>query len=541
MMILMMILGASTAAIAAAVNAPYPPMMWHSWGLFTSEDLSNEANMQMIALALIESGMAKAGYDTINVVCNGWAGRNATTGVLIENRTLWPSGMAGFSARLHAMDPPLKLGCYTAPVVKNCMCGTLPTGGCEEGSLGHEQVDMDFFAKIGCDHVMVDAAYKTNQLDTKLYKSRFQAIGDAIAKSPNPEMMYGVWTAGDAKPWKWGADVGGTYWRTANDIYDGWASVIRQWDVTYSIPSIDRFTSPGHYSFLDQMIVGDVPRRKGSAYGPGLNPDETIAHMSMWVMAASPLMTCTDVRNMTDAVKAVLTNPELLEIHKDPLAKMAYRIDVGAGANNALHAANQCADDWPQCQEGPGDPNYPGHTCTTCVDEWSVWEKPLSDGSYAIMVFNRGEVPLSAVPINAQDIGDSMSMNYEVRDVWSHQDLPPFANWMHVAVPAHGVRLLRVRTQTTSCPTGFTVHQRGYWGNPTPAAATGGDTVNKTSALCGMKCTKTAGCKGFELYESQACYIFLNELQKPFVEDSDCFTCEVLGVHNAASRNPNVR
>lgn len=49
------------ASLSSAVNAPFPPMMWHSWGLFTSEDLSNEANMQMMADALIKSGMAEAG------------------------------------------------------------------------------------------------------------------------------------------------------------------------------------------------------------------------------------------------------------------------------------------------------------------------------------------------------------------------------------------------------------------------------------------------------------------------------------------------
>ena len=69
------------------------------------------------------------------------------------------------------------------------------------------------------------------------------------------------------------------------------------------------------------MIVGDVPRRKGSAWGAGLSHEETIAHMSMWVMAASPLLTTVDVRNMTAETEAILTNPELLQIHKDPLGE----------------------------------------------------------------------------------------------------------------------------------------------------------------------------------------------------------------------------
>ena len=113
--------------IAAAV-----PPRWQ----FTSDDLVNEANMLEMATALVSTGMAAAGYDTVNVVCNGWPGRDPATGQLLENRTLWPSGMQGFAAKLHAMVPPLKVGCYTTPAVENCMCGRLPSGGCEMGSYG---------------------------------------------------------------------------------------------------------------------------------------------------------------------------------------------------------------------------------------------------------------------------------------------------------------------------------------------------------------------------------------------------------------------
>ena len=53
--------------------------------------------------------------------------------------------------------------------------------------------------------------------------------------------------------------------------------------------------------------------------------------MTLWVMAASPLLACTDPRNMTAAIKGILTNPEMLAVHKDPLARMATRVDVGGG------------------------------------------------------------------------------------------------------------------------------------------------------------------------------------------------------------------
>jgi hypothetical protein len=142
----------------------------------------------------------------------------------------------------------------------------MPGGGCEEGSLGHEAVDMNFFAEIGCDHVMVDSpAFRS----VPQFKESFAAFGAAIANSTNPNMVYGAWGAGQGKTWKWAGseEVGATYWRMADDSYDNWLSLMRQWDTTYSIPGVESFTSPGKYAFLDQLIVGDVPGRKGSAYG----------------------------------------------------------------------------------------------------------------------------------------------------------------------------------------------------------------------------------------------------------------------------------
>jgi hypothetical protein len=120
------------------------------FGEFKEHDEINEANMLGVAAALRSSGMAAAGYDTINVVCNGWVGiglgrivalyycsyspftrctniiiryliskvtiatepqvgRDATTGQLLENRTLWPNGIKGLAAKLHDMKPPLKV------------------------------------------------------------------------------------------------------------------------------------------------------------------------------------------------------------------------------------------------------------------------------------------------------------------------------------------------------------------------------------------------------------------------------------------------
>ena len=194
------------------------------------------------------------------------------------------------------------------------------------------------------------------------------------------------------------------------------------------------------------------------------------------VMAASPLLTCTDVRNMSAATKEIMTNHEVLEVHKDPLARMAVRVDVGGGGTyqayqiQELRSANLCSAEWKggSCQEGPGDPGYPGKPCAVCRSNWSVFEKPLHDNSSAVMVLNRGELPLSVV-VDLSDLADSTHSVWEARDLWNHTNLGIFSETMALMVPGHGVRLLRMRPTVLppppppnyTCPTGSKPHAPG--------------------------------------------------------------------------------
>eukprot|EP00039_Didymoeca_costata_P013186 m.196401 g.196401 ORF g.196401 m.196401 type:complete len:223 (+) comp15700_c0_seq2:278-946(+) len=179
--------------------------------------------------------------------------RSMVPGELLENKTLWPNGIRSLADYLHSKTPKLQLGCYTSPATKNC-CG-------EPGSLAYEYVDMETFAQWGCDHVMVDwcRAYS----DPKQTRDEYALIGQAIANSSNPNMIYGIWPGGMGKSWKWGAASGGHYWRTARDIKNDWEDVLFNFDTPYSVPDIASYTKPGGYTFLDQMVVGVVPHPGG--------------------------------------------------------------------------------------------------------------------------------------------------------------------------------------------------------------------------------------------------------------------------------------
>ena len=331
---------------------------------------------------------------------------------------------------------------------------------------------------------------------------------------------------------------------------------------------------PGRYSFLDQMVVGVAANgtgddnHKGGVPGPGLNFEETQAHMSMWVMAASPLLTCNDVRNMSASIKEILTNPEVLAVHKDPLAKMGVRIDVGGGIDE-------------------------DHATHPCASEYSVYGKELSDGSSAVMVLNRGDANLysrlgldffcfgfltcslscpylspadvclsnptqlpfhrfRSVALPMEDVGDSMHDCYAIRDLWQHRNLtlgrvlrpagqyaaaPSMSAGLTLVVPRHGVRMLRLwpiappppppPTPPPKCPAGFTAHAGGYWQNLDPSGAVGSGTVPN----CAATCKATAGCVAFEVYtigvpvSQDECYLFLTEMAAPFTPNLHSFTC----------------
>lgn len=281
------------------------------------------------------------------------------------------------------------------------------------------------------------------------------------------------------------------------------------------------------------MVVGVAPNGTGDhagatgggVPGPGLSPAETISHMSMWVMAASPLLTCNDARNMSKEILETLTNPEVLAVHKDPLAKMAVRIDVGGGVEE-------------------------GHASNLCTSEYSVYGKDLADGSSAVMVLNRGTASTS-VTLPMEDVGDSLHTTYAVRDLWARKDLSATPAVQHtiVTVPAHGVRLLRFWPMAPApapspappaphppCPSGFSAHAGGFWYNTDPCPrndfsnCSTDPKLNNTVPKCAAKCVATSGCVAFEVFlggaaDDHACYIFLKTMTPPFTPNADSVTC----------------
>ena len=162
--------------------------------------------------------------------------------------------------------------------------------------------------------------------------------------------------------------------------------------------------------------------------GPGLSLDEARSHMSLWVALASPLLLGFDIRKPIDpAIKEILTNPEVLAVHKDPLAQQARPV------RTQRWAYGKCVD--PQ----QSDPVL-------------ALEKSLANNDTALLILNRadGHMRSGNISIDFDDVyggrytDPTPPLAYHVRDMWAHKDLGVVTCCATVTLAAHESRFLRL-------------------------------------------------------------------------------------------------
>ena len=70
-----------------------------------------------------------------------------------------------------------------------------------------------------------------------------------------------------------------------------------------------------------------------------------------------------------------------------------------------------------------------------------IWEKPLSDGSKAVGLFNRGD-SASAITLDLKSVG--FGDGAKLHDIWAGKDVMATGGSYTVQVPTHGAVLLKV-------------------------------------------------------------------------------------------------
>jgi alpha-galactosidase len=350
-----------------------PPMGWNSWNHFACK--VTEADVRSAVDAIVSTGMKSAGYIYVNID-DCWQGKRDEQGVIHPNEKF--PDMKGLSDYVHAKG--LKLGIYSSPGPKTC-AGF-------EGSLGHEELDAQTYARWGIDYLKYD--YCSFQGDLAAQMAAYKKMHEALEKTGRP-IVFSLCQYGMDRVWSWGPSVGGNLWRTTGDILDDYD---RMAYLGFGQNGLERFAGPGHWNDPDMLEVGNGK----------MNKDEYRTHMSLWCLLAAPLLAGNDLSKMTPETLALLTNPEVIAVDQDPLGIQSHRV----------------------AQEG----------------QLEVWVKPLADASKAVGLFNRGE---SVMPVTAyfRDVG--VGDTALVRDLWEKRDLGEFKSSFTAQVPRHGVVLIKMK------------------------------------------------------------------------------------------------
>ena len=370
-----------------------PPMGWNSWncwGLSVTQD-----KVVSSAKALIEKGLADYGYCYMNID-DGWEApkRNADGTIAVNEK--FPS-MKQLGDWLHSEG--LKFGIYSSP-------GDLTCGG-YLGSIDHELQDADSYNSWGIDYLKYDWCGYSRKHRTEpdnqtvaSYVRPYLLMERCLRQQPR-DIFYSLCQYGMAEVWKWGHAVDANSWRTTGDITDTWESLF---DIGFGQqPELYPYAQPGHWNDPDMLIVGKVGW-SNNLRDSRLTPDEQYTHISLWTLLASNMLIGCDIAQMDDFTVSLLCNHEVNAVNQDILGKQAQRVVLDGSIQ--------------------------------------IWSRPLSDGSYAVGIFNVGPTD-TRVDFKKYFGQMEITSLKSVRDLWRQQDLST-AN-VNYFIPTHGVKYLKIR------------------------------------------------------------------------------------------------
>ena len=387
-----------------------PPMGWNSWNTFTWE--INDKLIKEAADAMA-SELKDAGYEYI-VIDDCWSEKQRDkNGRLVPDHWKFPDGIKPVADYVHSKG--LKFGMYS--------CAGTHTCGGHPGSFEHEFDDAETFAEWGVDYLKYDYCYKPDHIPGEiLYKRMSTAL-----RNCGRDIMFSACNWGNDDVYKWIRESGAHLFRSTGDIQDNWESIKR-----LALSQIGNECYGGNFCHndIDMLVVGmhggsnnewinsteagvNVIADSGETAPKlgGCTDEEYRTHFSLWAIMNSPLMIGCDIRHMTPATKEILTNKDVIAINQDIECRGPY-----------------CIKQW----------NNPDNVFSLV--------KPLSNGDYAIGMFNFGD-RAGEMSLQFWDIGltTASGRGLSVYDCWKHEELGTFTERFCTTVEPHGCKVLRAK------------------------------------------------------------------------------------------------
>ena len=373
-----------------------PAMGWNSWNSFgwdvTADDIRNAAD------ALEESGLADHGYAYVNID-DFWQNNPKSSDKRLHGPMRDENGkiksnlrfpdMKGLADYIHAKG--LKAGLYSSPGPTTC-------GGCT-GSWQHEEQDAQTYAEWGFDYLKHDwcsySKVATGEGVERAMKP-YRIMGNAL-RAQNRDILFSLCQYGKDDVGSWGAKVGGQSWRITGDIFDKWGSIMH---AVNALKKVWQYSAPGEFNDPDMLCIG--PMHWNNFTLSRLAPNEQYTHISLWALAAAPLMIGCDMTKLDGFTRALLANDEVIAIDQDVLGLAAAPI----------------------------------------VDKWNqeIWARPLANGSIAVGLVNK-ELEEREIVFDMKSAG--MEGEWTVRDVWRQKDEGVASGIYKTSVYGHATHLVR--------------------------------------------------------------------------------------------------
>lgn len=191
--------------------------------------------------------------------------------------------------------------------------------------------------------------------------------------------------------------------RISADFWDRWIDLKDQFANCHKW---ENFTGVGCWADADMLPLGHIGIRaeRGDDRQSLFTRDEQITLMTLWVIARSPLMFGGDLPGNDDFTLSLLTNDEVLQVHR-------------ASQNNRQLFQNGEHIAW-------------------------IAKSTTSDDQY-LALFNIGDEP-SVVEVDLSLLGNSVS--YNARDLWSKTDVGSVQGKWSQQIAPHAAAFYRLRT-----------------------------------------------------------------------------------------------
>ncbi|MFE7129786.1 carbohydrate-binding protein [Streptomyces sp. NPDC057638] len=404
-----------------------PAMGWSSWSFVRR--WPTEAKIKAQADALVSSGLKDHGYVYVNL--DDFYQKCDANGFVVDQYGRWavdqatfPSGIKALADYIHAKG--LKFGFYVTPgIAKNAVTQNTPVEGTpyrardiadttrqEKNYNCKNMYYLDYskpgaqefvnswarqFADWGVDYLKIDGVGSHDIPDVRAWDKALRASGRPITYALSNNLNIA-----DAPTWRQLANS----WRTQGDVecYCGpgsngsgfpltsWAKITSRFG---SASAWQPYAGPGGWNDLDSLQIGNGDQ-------VGLTADQRRSHLTLWAMAASPLLIGTDLTALTATDTAMLANDRLIAVNQDGVA------------------ARRIVDATPR----------------------QVWAKRQPGGDHIVALFNTGTSGNQTVSVTWSQIG--LTGPATLTDLWSGQSAGQSATGFSATLRPGETRLIRV-------------------------------------------------------------------------------------------------